>query len=75
MRFWVCAKLSMGAVSLAHRWHSFKVVLDTAIGPSDLKLNYELEEPVWLTLGEALETALTYPVRYVIERHRGELEG
>ena len=58
----------------AHRWHSFKVVFDTAIGPEDLKLNYELEEPVWLTLDEALETRLSYPVRYVIELHRGELE-
>jgi 8-oxo-dGTP pyrophosphatase MutT (NUDIX family) len=59
----------------AHRWHSFKVVFDTAIGPDDLKLNYELEEPVWLTFDEALETELSYPVRYVIELHRAELEG
>jgi 8-oxo-dGTP pyrophosphatase MutT (NUDIX family) len=59
----------------AHRWHSFKVVFDTAIGPEDLKLNYELEEPEWLTFDEALETELSYPVRYEIELHNGELEG
>lgn len=66
----------------AHRWHSFKVVFDPPIGPEDLTLhsddpdeNGELEEPVWLTLDEALKTKLTYPVRYVIERHKRELEG
>jgi len=65
----------------AHRWHSFKVVFDPPIGPGDLTLhndeldeNEELEEPVWMTLDEALQTELTYPVRYVIERHKGELE-
>ena len=66
----------------AHRWHSFKVGFDPPIGPEDLTLHSddpeesdELEEPVWLTLDEALQTKLTYPVRYVIERHRDELEG
>jgi hypothetical protein len=29
---------------------------------------------VWLTLDDALQTELTYPVRYVIERHKDELE-
>jgi 8-oxo-dGTP pyrophosphatase MutT (NUDIX family) len=58
----------------AHKWHTFGIAFDSPIGPKDLTVNEEIEKPVWLTLDKALRKKLTFPVRYVIERHKAELE-
>jgi len=57
----------------AHQWHSFLVVLDTQIEPEDVTVIAEGYRPELLTLEKALTENLTFPVRYVIERHADSL--
>ena len=57
----------------AHQWHSFLAVLDSPIEPEDVTVIEEGTEPVLLTLEQALTRELTFPVRYVIERHADSL--
>jgi 8-oxo-dGTP pyrophosphatase MutT (NUDIX family) len=59
----------------AHRWHAFRAVLKSPIKLENVKVREEGEDPVLLSLAEAGTEVLTYPVRYVIDRHTGELEG
>lgn len=54
-----------------HRWHAYLFVLDS---PVEVKLSNEGRRAVWLTLAKARKKRLTYPVRYIIERHAAELE-
>jgi 8-oxo-dGTP pyrophosphatase MutT (NUDIX family) len=55
-----------------HHWHVYLIALDQDI---DLKVTEkeEGEKPIWLTLDEALQKDLTFPVRYIIERHKDDL--
>jgi ADP-ribose pyrophosphatase YjhB (NUDIX family) len=57
----------------AHQWHSFLAVLDSPIEPEHVTVIEEGTEPVLLTLEQALTKELTFPVRYVIERHADSL--
>lgn len=56
----------------AHRWHAYLLKLE-----SNKKLSVtepeEGENPVWLTLDQALAKDLAYPVMYIIEKHKAEL--
>lgn len=54
-----------------HRWHAYLVVLDS---PVEVKLSEEGRRSAWLTLAKARKKRLTYPVKYIIERHAEELE-
>jgi len=55
----------------AHRWHAYVTDFDPA---QEVRLNDEGVNPRWLTLDEALTRDLTYPVRYLVERYRDDLE-
>lgn len=55
----------------AHRWHAFLLILNSEVV---VKVCEEGVHPVWLTLSEALIKDLTYPVRFMIERHGHKLE-
>ena len=59
----------------AHRWHAFRAVLKSPIKLENVRVREEGEDPVLLSLADAGTEALTYPVRYVIDRHAGGLEG
>jgi 8-oxo-dGTP pyrophosphatase MutT (NUDIX family) len=59
----------------AHRWHSFLVSLTSPIKPEDVTVNEEGTEPILLTLEQAKLAELTFPVRYVIEKHAAGLNG
>jgi ADP-ribose pyrophosphatase YjhB (NUDIX family) len=55
-----------------HRWHAYLVVLGS---PAGVTLEREEGEGAeWLTLEKAKTKNLTYPVRYIIDRHVGDLE-
>ena len=53
-----------------HLWHAYLLVLSS---PVEVKLNGESKAAEWLTLEQAEAKDLTYPVRYIIERHATEL--
>ncbi len=55
-----------------HRWHAYKLPL--ADNP-DIEVKEEGEKPVWLSLDEALQKDLVFPVKYVINKYRNELAG
>ena len=57
----------------AHRWHSFLAIPGVQIEPEDVTVVEEGTEPALLTLERALTEKLTFPVRYVIERHAASL--
>ena len=57
----------------AHQWHSFLAIPGVQIEPEDVTVIEEGAEPVLLTLEQALTKQLTFPVRYVIERHAASL--
>lgn len=56
----------------AHRWHAYLLAL---AGPIEVEVKEKEEgnNPVWLSLDEALQKDLTYPVRYLIEEYRNDL--
>lgn len=53
-----------------HRWHAFLLPLGQ---PLAVQIKEEGEHPVWLTLSEALQKDLTYPVRYIISHFQETL--
>ncbi|WP_084263038.1 NUDIX hydrolase [Actinomadura formosensis] len=54
----------------AHRWHAYLVALDKQL---DVIVEEEGGSPVWLTLDQALEKILTFPVAYIINQYADEL--
>jgi 8-oxo-dGTP pyrophosphatase MutT (NUDIX family) len=56
-----------------HFWHAYLLVLDS---PVEVTLgDGEGQDLEWLTLEKAKTRNLTYPVRYIIDRHATDLEG
>lgn len=53
-----------------HRWHLYVTKNEST---DDIKINDEGVKPVWLTLNEALEKKLVFPVRYFIEKYGEKL--
>lgn len=56
----------------AHKWHAYLLPLSKSIDV-EVREKEEGHKPVWLTLDEALQKDLTYPVRYLIEKYRDTL--
>lgn len=56
----------------AHKWHAYLLPLKKDI---DVKVTEEDEgqKPTWLTLDEALQKDLTYPVKYIINKYQDVL--
>jgi 8-oxo-dGTP pyrophosphatase MutT (NUDIX family) len=54
----------------AHRWHSYLLPINEDI---DVDVKEEGGSPVWLTLEEAMQKELIFPVRYVIDKSSNEL--
>lgn len=54
----------------AHKWHAYLLVLNKAIV---VEVKEEGRNPVWLTLDEAIQQELTYPVRYIVNHFRDAL--
>lgn len=53
-----------------HRWHAYLLPISKDI---DVEVKEEGGNPVWLTLEEALQKDLIFPVKYVIDRFSNEL--
>ncbi|MFA5131225.1 MAG: NUDIX hydrolase [Patescibacteria group bacterium] len=53
-----------------HKWHLYTVKISAV---ANIKINDEGIKPVWLSLDEALQKDLTYPVRYFIEKYGQKL--
>ena len=53
-----------------HRWHLYTTRVENV---GEVKINDEGIKPVWLTLDEALQKELVYPVKYFIEKYRDTL--
>ena len=53
-----------------HKWHLYMIKVS---GIGEIKINDEGVKPVWLTLEEALQKELVYPVRYFIEKYGNKL--
>ena len=53
-----------------HRWHLYVTKIENI---DSVKINDEGMKPIWLTLDEALEKNLVYPVRYFIEKYGKKL--
>lgn len=53
-----------------HKWHLYVAKVKNA---GEIKINDEGIKPVWLTLEEALEKELVYPVRYFIKKYGDKL--
>ncbi len=49
-----------------HKWHLYTARVKNV---GEVKINDEGVKPVWLTLEEALEKELVYPVKYFIEKY------
>jgi 8-oxo-dGTP pyrophosphatase MutT (NUDIX family) len=56
----------------AHRWHAYLAKLDKNLS-LEVKEREEGHKPSWLTLEEALQKDLTFPVRYIIEHYSDKL--
>lgn len=54
----------------AHRWNAYLLPLETH---TDVEVKEEGKHPVWLTIDEALQKDLVYPVRYYFEKFGEEL--
>ena len=57
----------------AHRWHAYLLALDKDVDV-EVTEQHEGRKPVWLTLDEALQKDLIYPVRYIVNNFREKLE-
>lgn len=55
-----------------HRWHAYLLVLNKNLD-IEVKDKDEGRKPVWLSLDEALQKDLIYPVRYIVNNFRGSL--
>ncbi|MCB9834715.1 NUDIX domain-containing protein [Candidatus Nomurabacteria bacterium] len=53
-----------------HRWHAFLLELKTTL---DIQVRDEGSNPVWLTLDQAAQRNLIYPVKYIISKYGNEL--
>jgi len=53
-----------------HRWHLYTAKVKKV---GKIKINDEGTKPVWLSLEEALQKELVYPVRYFIEKYGNKL--
>lgn len=53
-----------------HKWHLYTTKIENV---GEIKINDEGVKPVWLTLEEALEKELVYPVKYFIKKYGGKL--
>lgn len=53
-----------------HRWHAYLLPLNKKI---DVEIKEEGGKPVWLTLDEAMQKDLVYPVKYVIGKFNHDL--
>jgi 8-oxo-dGTP pyrophosphatase MutT (NUDIX family) len=53
-----------------HKWHLYTTKIENGAAPN---INDEGIEPVWLSLKEALQEELTYPIRYFIEKYGSQL--
>ena len=56
----------------AHRWHAYLLSLSKNINV-EVREKHEGKKPVWLTLDEALQKELIYPVKYVLDKFYHEL--
>lgn len=54
----------------AHLWHAYLLVLSELL---DVTIKEEGKHPVWLTLDEAMQKPLTFPVSYIISKFYDEL--
>ncbi|MGY4918928.1 NUDIX hydrolase [Streptomyces sp. 900116325] len=60
----------------AHRWHAYLLDVDdhrAAGTQAALTVNEEGEEPLWLTLDQALSSQPTFAVEYIIDRYSNRL--
>lgn len=55
-----------------HQWHAYLLALDKNID-IEVKEKEEGGKPVWLTLDEALQKTLIYPVKYIINNFHNDL--
>lgn len=55
-----------------HRWHAYLVLIDKKIDIT-VKEKEEGQKPAWLTLEEALQKDLIYPVEYIINKYQDAL--
>jgi ADP-ribose pyrophosphatase YjhB (NUDIX family) len=53
-----------------HKWHLYTTQIKNI---SEIKINDEGARPIWLSLEEALQKELVYPVRYFIEKYGDKL--
>ncbi|MFA6285032.1 MAG: NUDIX hydrolase [Parcubacteria group bacterium] len=53
-----------------HRWHLYTTSIKNN---AEIKINDEGIKPIWLSLKEALQKKLVYPVRYFIEKYGDKL--
>lgn len=53
-----------------HKWHLYTTKVENV---GEIKINDEGVKPVWLTLEEALQKELVYPVKYFIEKYGDKL--
>lgn len=53
-----------------HKWHLYTTKVENA---GEIKINDEGLKPVWLTIEEALQKELVYPVKYFIEKYGDKL--
>lgn len=53
-----------------HKWHLYTTKVENV---DTIRINDEGVKPVWLTLEEALEKKLVYPVQYFIEKYGDKL--
>jgi len=53
-----------------HKWHLYTAKVENV---GEIKINDEGIKPVWLSLEEALQKELVYPVKYFIEKYGDKL--
>lgn len=53
-----------------HKWHLYTTKVEDV---GEIKINDEGVKPVWLTLEEALQKELVYPVKYFIQKYEDKL--
>lgn len=53
-----------------HKWHLYTAKVENV---GEIKINDEGLKPVWLSLEEALQKELVYPVKYFIEKYGDRL--
>ncbi|MCX7928539.1 MAG: NUDIX hydrolase [Patescibacteria group bacterium] len=56
----------------AHRWHAYLYLLEE-IDDMEIKVCAEGKNPVWLSIDQALQKELTFPVSHIINKYKNEL--